>query len=84
MKNVNGKYNAEIYTWELENLTEDIVREMKEFIDFDELFERRYVINPVPELSKDFLSIFFLIPSNVSFALKISLIFSFILFSFIK
>ena len=56
MKNVNGKYDVEIYTWELDNLTEDVIREMKDFINFDELFERRYVINPVPELSKDFLN----------------------------
>lgn len=56
MKNVDGKYNAEIYTWELDNLTEDVIREMKEFIDFDELFERRYNIHPRPELSKDFLN----------------------------
>lgn len=56
VQNVNGKYNTEIYVWELEHLTEDVIREMKEFIDFDELFERRYNINPVPKLSKDFLN----------------------------
>lgn len=56
MKNVNGKYNTEIYVWELEHLTEDVIREMKEFIDFDELFERRSTVHPSPKFSKDFLS----------------------------
>lgn len=56
VKNVNHKYDADIYVWELENLTEDFVREMKEYIDFDELFERRSTVHPSPKFSKDFLS----------------------------
>lgn len=56
MKNVDGKYDVEIYTWELDNLTEDVIREMKDYINFDELFEKRFLVYPHPELSKDFLN----------------------------
>lgn len=56
VKNVNHKYDADIYVWELENLTEDFVREMKDYIDFDELFERRSTVHPSPKFSKDFLN----------------------------
>lgn len=56
MKNVDGKYNAEIYSWELDQLTEDFVREMKKYIDFDELFERRFTTHSSPKFSNDFLS----------------------------
>ena len=56
VQNVNGKNDVELYGWHLEYFTEGLVREMKDYIDFDELFERRYDINPVPKLSKDFLN----------------------------
>ena len=56
MKNVNGKYDIDIYVWEKDQLTEDFVREYKDFINFDELFERRYESYPNPNFSKDFLS----------------------------
>lgn len=56
VQNKNGKNDVELYVWHLDYFTEGLVREMKEYINFDELFERRYTINPHPELSKDFLN----------------------------
>ena len=56
--NVDGKYNVDIYVFEADELTEDFVRENKDYIDFDELFERRYCNHSNSYFSKDFLSEF--------------------------
>ena len=56
MKNVDGKFDVDIYVWEKDELTEDFVRENKDLINFDELFEKRYTVYPNPTFSKDFLN----------------------------
>ena len=56
INNIDGKYDIDIYNDSKEYLTEDFIREMKEYINFDELFERRYISYPNPILSKDFLN----------------------------
>lgn len=54
MKNVDGKYDTDIYWLEVDQLTEDFVREMKEYIDFNELFESRDYHHARPDFSLDF------------------------------
>lgn len=54
MKNADGDFDTEIYWHNAKQLTEDFVREMKEYINFDELFESRHSLTYRPDFSMDF------------------------------
>ena len=54
VQNKNGKNDVELYVWHLEYFTEALVREMRDYINFDELFDRRRTTGHTNYYSKDF------------------------------
>ena len=54
VQNKNGKNDVELYVWHLEYFTETLVREMRDYINFDELFDRRRSTGHCNFFSKDF------------------------------